>query len=111
MAAPHDHPLTKLGEEDLNMVAAFVLVSGSIKDLAQEYGVSYPTMRIRLNALIERLRGHLDGQEIDPLNDYLAELIANGQLSVTAARAIRELHGSALRRTGESHCDGETSHA
>ena len=52
------HPLSRLSADDLNMVAAFVLVSGSIKDLAREYGVSYPTMRNRLDGLIERLRKH-----------------------------------------------------
>ena len=93
-----DHPLMKLSEEDLNMVAAFVLVSGSIKDLAHEYGVSYPTMRNRLNDLIGRLRGHLDGQETDPLSDYLAELIANGHLPPAAAREIRALHAAVLDR-------------
>jgi hypothetical protein len=39
------HPLLQLSEEDLNMVTEFVLVSGSIKDLARRYGISYPTMR------------------------------------------------------------------
>ena len=42
------NPLLGLDEEDLNMVAEFVLVSGSIKDLAARYRVSYPTMPIAL---------------------------------------------------------------
>ena len=72
------HPLTRLSVDDLNMVAAFVLVSGSIKDLAREYGVSYPTMRNRLDGLIERLRKHVEGRENDPMNDHLASLISQG---------------------------------
>lgn len=39
------HPLGRLDNEDLNMVLAFVLRSGSVKELAAHFGVSYPTMR------------------------------------------------------------------
>jgi hypothetical protein len=88
----HAHPLTRLSADDQNMVASFVLVSGSIKELAREYGVSYPTMRNRLDALIERLREHVEGQESDPMNDHLAELIARGQIHPAAAKSIRDLH-------------------
>ena len=90
------HALTRLSEDDLNMVTAFVLVSGSIKDLAAQYGVSYPTMRQRLNRLIERLKGLVQGNTCDPMDDYLADLIARGQITAAAAKQIRELHRRAL---------------
>ena len=105
MPASSDHPLMQLGEEDLAMITAFVLVSGSIKDLAGQYRVSYPTMRQRLNRLIERLRERLEGEPADPLGDYLADLICKGQLSPDVARRIRELH----RQTQDPNTpDGET---
>ncbi len=91
-----DHPLLALEDEDLNMVVAFVLGSGSIKDLARDYGVSYPTMRQRLDRLIERLRARLEGRAPDPLGDYLADLLTRGQLTPDIARRIRELHRDAL---------------
>ena len=95
--APGDrNPLLKLDEEDLNMVAEFVLLSGSIKDLAARYGVSYPTMRQRLDRLIERLKQHTDGKPLDPLSDYLADLLSRSQISPAAARRIRELHRRSL---------------
>jgi hypothetical protein len=89
------HPLLQLGEEDLNMVTAFILVSGSIKDLACEYGVSYPTMRQRLDRLIERVRKVMDGGPSDPLNDYLADLMSKGLMTRDVARRIRDLHRAA----------------
>ncbi len=55
MANASPHPLLCLDEEDLHMVTSFVLLSGSIKDLAKEYGVSYPTMRQRLVTFFEGL--------------------------------------------------------
>ena len=78
------------------MIQAFVLVSGSIKDLAGRYGVSYPTMRQRLNRLIERLQACSAGVPADPMADYLADLIASGQIAPSAARRIRELHRLAI---------------
>ena len=94
------NPLLKLDEEDLNMVSEFVLVSGSIKDLAARYGVSYPTMRQRLDRLIERLRQHAEGRPVDPLSDYLADLLARGQISAATARRIRQLHRQSLDSAG-----------
>ena len=90
------HPLLQLSEEDLNMVAAFALVSGSIKDLARQYGISYPTMRQRLDRLIERLQRLVDGIPSDPLSDYLADLLSKGLVTPDVARRIRELHRAAL---------------
>jgi hypothetical protein len=90
------HPLLQLSEEDLNMVTAFVLVSGSIKDLARQYGISYPTMRQRLDRLIERVQKLVEGAPSDPLSDYLADLLSRGLLTANVARRIRELHRAAL---------------
>ena len=101
------HPLQRLGEDDLNMVTAFVLVSGSIKDLAGQYGVSYPTMRQRLDRLIDRLQKLVEGTGADPLNDYLADLLSRGQLSPNIARRIRELHRSALGPSDPENPNGE----
>ncbi len=52
-----------LGEEDLAFIKRFVLVSGSLKELAGAYGISYPTVRLRLDRLIEKIKV-LDNQEI-----------------------------------------------
>ena len=101
------HPLQRLGEDDLNMATAFVLVSGSIKDLAGQYGVSYPTMRQRLDRLIDRLRKLAEGAGVDPLNDYLADMLTSGQLAPNVARRIRELHRAAIGPTDPGQPDGE----
>ena len=95
------HPMLKLSGEDLNMVSSFVLVSGSIKALAQQYGVSYPTMRQRLDAMIERLGRLVDGGEPDPVSDYLADLIVKGQIAPSVAQQIRTLHRQQLSKSPE----------
>lgn len=48
--------LEALEEDDLNFLRRFVLSSGSLKDLAGTYGVSYPTIRLRLDRLIAKIK-------------------------------------------------------
>ena len=43
--------LAKLSDEDVSFIKRFVLASGSLKDLAKAYDISYPTVRLRLDRL------------------------------------------------------------
>ena len=45
-----------LEEEDAAFLKNFVLRSGSLKDIAKYYAVSYPTVRLRLDKLIQKIR-------------------------------------------------------
>lgn len=78
-----------------------VLASGSLKELAQSYGVSYPTIRLRLDRVIDRLRSAVDGRPRDPMSNLLADLVERGQLSYDVARKIRDLHREQLRTEGD----------
>lgn len=84
-----DHPLLALPREDLDLIAQLVLHSGSLKDLAAVYGVSYPTIRHRVDRVIERLRAAVEGRKPDPVSELLADLVERGELAVTTARRIR----------------------
>jgi hypothetical protein len=55
-------PLAQLAAEDQIFVAAFVRSHGSIKQMEQFFGVSYPTIKNRLN----RIGARLPFAEIDP---------------------------------------------
>ncbi|MBA2651848.1 MAG: DUF2089 family protein [Tatlockia sp.] len=48
--------LLQLSEVDLQFILDFVLNSGSLKEMAKLQAVSYPTLRNRLNNLIESIR-------------------------------------------------------
>lgn len=85
-----DHPLTQLPREDLDLIVELVLQSGSLKDLATSYGVSYPTIRTRLDRTIERLRAAVSGKNADPVNDLMADMVARGELTPAAARRLRD---------------------
>ena len=81
--------LARLSAEDQVFVAAFVRSHGSIKEMEQTFGVSYPTIKARLN----RISQSLEFVETDPApsrSEVLARL-ARGEID--AASAIKELEG------------------
>ena len=47
--------ITSLDETELNFIKNFVLASGALKRMAQEYGVTYPTIRSHLDAVIKKI--------------------------------------------------------
>lgn len=57
--------LSRLGSEDQQFAVAFILHSGSLKRMAKLYGVSYPTVRNRLDDLIARLEATVEPHEND----------------------------------------------
>jgi hypothetical protein len=90
-------PLRRLEDDDLEFVQRLVLASGSLKGVAAAYGVSYPTIRGRLDKLIGRLRGLVEGRPADPMADLLADLIERGEIGPSAARAVLNLHRKLLK--------------
>ena len=83
--------LARLPAEDQIFIAAFVKSHGSIKEMENVFGVSYPTVKARLN----RIAGAL--QFIDtnprPSRSEVLERLAKGKIS--AEQAIKELEGKA----------------
>lgn len=55
--------IAELGEEDLNFIKKFILSSGSLKEMARIYEVSYPTVRARLNRVIVQIRASEEREE------------------------------------------------
>ncbi|HZE37570.1 MAG TPA: DUF2089 domain-containing protein [Stackebrandtia sp.] len=82
--------LMRLSVDDQVFVAAFVLVHGSIKEMERIFGVSYPTIKSRLNRIAE----HLDFVDTDPppASADVIDRLQQGDISV--AEALSELKGS-----------------
>ncbi|MCY3723398.1 DUF2089 domain-containing protein [Candidatus Poribacteria bacterium] len=80
--------LSALSEEELHFVKRFVLASGSLKDLAKQYKVSYPTLRIRLDRLIDKINIVDDSDAENPFLLKIRLLVAEGTLTQAAARAL-----------------------
>lgn len=76
-------PLIRLPAEDQVFVAAFVRCHGSIKQMEQWFGVSYPTIKNRLNRITERL-GLVEVDTSEVQSDVLSQL-ERGELTVQDA--------------------------
>ncbi|MDI1460630.1 DUF2089 domain-containing protein [Catellatospora sp. KI3] len=79
--------LAQLSAEDQIFVTAFVRSHGSIKEMERIFGVSYPTVKARLN----RIAQALDFVETDPAPSRtdVVERLRRGE--ITAAQALSEL--------------------
>ncbi|UBH08639.1 DUF2089 family protein [Macrococcus armenti] len=85
--------LLKLDKEDIEFMKNFVLESGSLKSIAKMYDVSYPTVRIRLNALIQKVE--LASQEQNSgLVNYVKSLAIDEKISLEDAKKIINLYNS-----------------
>ena len=80
--------LSVLSKEELHFVKRFVLASGSLKDLAKQYQVSYPTLRIRLDRLIAKINIADDSDAENPFLLKIRLMVAEGILTQTAAKAL-----------------------
>ena len=89
--------IAELNDEDLQFLRRFVLGSGSLKALAEEYGVSYPTVRARLDRLIAKVEAASDPRVTDPFQRKLKLLVADGQLASPLARELLDAHRAALK--------------
>jgi hypothetical protein len=81
--------LAQLSAEDQVFVAAFVRSHGSIKEMEQVFGVSYPTVKARLN----RIAAGLELIEVDPTPPRAEVLERLKRGEITADQAIAELEG------------------
>jgi len=81
-----------LDEEDLAFVKRFMLASGSLKEMAKAYGISYPTVRLRLDRLIEKIKIVDSQQIISPFERTVRAMCADGTIDVNTLRVLLELH-------------------
>jgi hypothetical protein len=86
--------LAQLAVEDQVFVAAFVRAHGSIKEMERIFGVSYPTIKARLNRIAENVdfAEHLDVTEPagPPAGADVVDRLQRGEISVQEALAELE---------------------
>jgi len=87
--------LARLSAEDQVFVMAFIQCHGSIKDMEEMFGISYPTVKNRLNRLADKLKlvqsYAFTPEEISPLEqDEILSKLERGE--ITADEAIERLN-------------------
>ena len=88
--------MAELEDEDLTFVKKFLLASGSLKEVASLYGVSYPTVRLRLDRLIQKIQLP-ENAEADPYISLVKRLAVDDKLDFDTAKILI----TAYRKTKE----------
>jgi hypothetical protein len=98
-----------LEAEDLAFLKRFVLASGSLKELASVYGISYPTVRLRLDRLIEKVKV-LDRQDLSsPFERVLRLQHAEGKIDHQTLKLLLDAHHAEVRSaTVEGMAEGSS---
>src|SRR5688572_9497703 len=105
-----------LEDEDLAFLKRFVLASGSLKELAQAYGISYPTVRLRLDRLIAKVQVFDSQRKMPPFERSVRALHADGRIDLPAMKAILEAYQRDAEKRhadegGARHRDAQTRDA
>lgn len=79
--------ITELSEEDLNFIKRFVLSSGSLKEMANIYGVTYPTVRSRLDRVIKQILSS-DEKKEDAYISLIKKMVLDEKLEFDAAAVL-----------------------
>ena len=79
--------MAELNEEDAAFIRRFVLASGSLKEVAAQYGVTYPTVRLRLDRLIQKIRLSEEENE-DPFISTIKRLALDEKLDFDTAKLL-----------------------
>ncbi len=79
--------MNNLDDEDVAFIKNFLLCSGSLKDIAQSYGVTYPTVRLRLDRLIQKIRIS-DDSAAEPYIALIKRLAVNEKLDFDTAKLL-----------------------
>ncbi len=79
--------MAELEEEDVSFLKNFLLCSGSLKEIAELYGVTYPTVRLRLDRMIQKVKL---GEEYagDPYVALIKRLAINEKLDFDTAKLL-----------------------
>ncbi len=84
--------LDRLSDEDRNFLKRFVLASGSLKALAEEYHVSYPTIRLRLDRLIEKIKVFDSEQTMSEFERHLRAAYADGRIDLQTLKQLLDAY-------------------
>lgn len=79
--------IANLDEEDLNFIKKFLLVSGSLKEMANLYGVTYPTVRLRLDRLIQKIKISEDAMS-EPYISLIKKMAVNEKIDFNTAKIL-----------------------
>lgn len=91
--------MVNLEEEDVVFIRRFLLASGSLKEVAHQYGVTYPTVRLRLDRLIQRIQMS-ESVEQEPYITLVKRLALNDKIDFDTAKLLITEYKKTKKREG-----------
>ena len=73
-----------LGEEHLNFMEVFLKCRGNIKDVEKELGISYPTVRAKLDEVVSAL-GYTEVKKSEINSKEIIDMLEKGEISAEQA--------------------------
>ena len=106
--------IDQLDEEDVAFIKRLVLASGSLKDLAAAYDISYPTVRLRLDRLIAKVKVLDDARQMSVFERTLRAQFAEGRIDAATLKTLLSAHErelEAVRDNADSPADDRPADA
>lgn len=79
--------IINLDEEDVSFIKRFLLASGSLKEMARQYKVTYPTVRLRLDRLIQKIKIN-DDTESEPYIALIKRMAIHDKIDFDTAKVL-----------------------
>lgn len=79
--------MENLDDEDVAFIKRFILASGSLKEVAREYDVTYPTVRLRLDKLIQKIKVNED-ESNEPYIGLIKRMAINDKIDFDTAKIL-----------------------
>ncbi|MDF2844254.1 MAG: hypothetical protein K0R00_2680 [Herbinix sp.] len=79
--------MVNLEDEDIVFIKKFLLASGSLKEVSNQYSVTYPTVRLRLDRLIQKIQINEDTNN-EPYIALIKRLALNEKIDFDTAKIL-----------------------
>lgn len=79
--------MMQLDDEDVSFIKKFIMASGSLKEIANQYSVTYPTVRLRLDKLIQKIQINEDTNN-EPYIALIKRLAVNEKIDFDTAKIL-----------------------
>ncbi|MHC4623275.1 MAG: DUF2089 family protein [Planctomycetota bacterium] len=90
-----------LSDQDVAFIKRFVLASGSLKEMAGIYGITYPTVRLRLDRLIEKIKIVDSQQDMCEFERLARALCAEGKVDTHTLKTLLAAHKKEMEARNE----------
>lgn len=92
--------MVNLDDEDITFIKKFVMSSGSLKEIANYYDVTYPTVRLRLDRLIQKIQVS-ENTANDPYIAVVKRLALNEKIDFETAKVLISEYKKAIEHLNE----------